>query len=69
MSIGRNDECCATMDHGVEHLDKDDLTTEDGRNGGSDNDMIVSGVNHADDDDEEQPCDERGQDLDPNVVL
>ena len=56
------------MDHGVEHLDKDDTTTGDGRDGGSDNGMIVSGANHADDD-EEQPCDERGQGLDPNVVL
>ena len=58
MSIGRNDERCATMDHGVGNIDKDDTTTEDDHDGGSDNGMIVSGANHAGDD-EEQPCDER----------
>ena len=58
MSIGRTDERCSIMDHGVVNVDKDDLTTEDGRDGGSDNDMVMSGANHADDE-EEQPCDER----------
>ena len=65
---GKSDECCDTMDHGVGNIDKDDTTTEDDHDGGSDNGMIVSGANHADDE-EEQPCDERGQGLDPNVVL
>ena len=56
---GRSDERCSMVDHIVGNIDKDDLTTKDGRDGGSDNDMVVSGANHADDDDEEQPCGER----------
>ena len=54
---GRSDERCSMVDHIVGNIDKDDLTTKDGRDGGSDNDMVVSGADHAGDE-EEQPCHE-----------